>query len=212
MNLIQPAGSGHQRAPETSGRGHWQEFGGIHSGWSVLGRSELGKAYAGEWRWGTETRVTAVSPRCLLGAFPSHCEACKSSLSVVQAPLPLPREGSGFPGSRQVRSCQAGPPFLPRDPACPAPFAPPPLGLSLSTVARFRELCWALAQMRHLPQQIREWGAGRGLGDCQGYREGHLRPACFLLLSAGGSLWDSPRSLKNILLGPGIEGSGWWQT
>lgn len=48
------------------------------------------------------------------------------------------------------------------------------------------------AQKRNLLQLIRVWGRGGGCGCCQGYLEGHSRPAHFLSLSAGGSLWDMP--------------------
>lgn len=57
----------------------------------------------------------------------------------------------------------------------------------------FREVSVGLpAQRRHLLQLIRAWGPGRGLWVLPGYQEGHLRPACFLSLSAGGSFWDGP--------------------
>lgn len=60
LNSIQPAGvgiRGHQRllAEDTS-----RSLGAIPSGWGVLGRSELGKAGAREWRGGTETSHCSV--------------------------------------------------------------------------------------------------------------------------------------------------------
>lgn len=54
-------------------------------------------------------------------------------------------------------------------------------------------------------------GPGRGGGHCQGYQEGHVKPAYFLSLSAGGSHRDRPSGrplgLDNALLGLRIEGS-----
>lgn len=85
-------------------------------------------------------------------------------------------------------------------------------GHSFQTLTRAREVLTGLrAQKRHWLQLIRDWGQAGGCGCCQGYLEGHSRPARFLSLSACGSLWDRPGGLKNIPPGPGIEGSGWWR-
>ena len=93
---------------------------------------------------------------------------------------------------------------------CPLPLSLW-LGLSLQILARGHE-GHHRALRRHLLLLIRAGGRGPGVGGgcCQGYLEGHPRPTHFLLLSAGGSLWDRPRGLIHILLGSGTEGSGRW--
>lgn len=59
LSLVRPAGVGlraHQRLlAEDTG-----SLGALPSGWGVLGRSELGKAGAGEWRGGPETSHCSV--------------------------------------------------------------------------------------------------------------------------------------------------------
>lgn len=54
-------------------------------------------------------------------------------------------------------------------------------------------------------------GPGRGGGHCQGYQEGHSKPAYFLSLSAGGSHKNRPSGrplgLESALLGLKVVGS-----
>lgn len=127
----------------------------------------MGSPQCGEGTWGglgaTFSAPSLGVPKGPPWAFSSNFDLkiCKFPFSVAQDPWPLPREELGFPGSRQVTSCQACWLFLPGTRACPSPRL---LGLSLQTLARGQGgQCGAPGSGETLAAADKGLGAGQGL-------------------------------------------------
>lgn len=91
------------------------------------------------------------------------------------------------------------------------PPRPPPPSVSLQTLKGQKVNVGAPNPQLTSVAADKSVGSGRGGGHCQGYQEGHVKPAYFLSLSAGGSHRGRPSGrplgLDNALLGLRIEGS-----
>lgn len=128
----------------------------------------MGSPWCGEGAWGgLGAAFSAPSlgvPKGSPWAFSSDfdLEIYKSPFSVAQDCWPLVEEGSRFPGSRWVRSCQACWLFLPGTRTCP-PGLPGLLGVSLQTLARGQ------GGQRGAPRSGETFAAAdKGLGAWQG--------------------------------------------